>query len=99
MRFLYIFKTFRVWFHLYSLFPFIGMIMFLSYIYFSFNLSLGSKPVGVNCIAIEFSRSHDLIPFTVVLSAPHQQPSFCVSGLGTGTGTIFGSCDEVSRCA
>jgi len=38
-------------------------------------LSLSSKPVGVNCVAIDFSR---LITFTVVLSSPNHQPSLRV---------------------
>ena len=47
----------------------------------SIYLSFGSKPVGVDCVAINFSR---LILFTVVLSAPHHGPptlSLC-PGLG-----------------
>ena len=60
-----------------------------------FYLSLGIKIVGVDCVVIDLSR---LILVTVVLSAPHHQPHF-VSRLGTGTGTIFGSCGEVSGCA
>src|SRR6218665_1138306 len=45
------------------------------------SISLGSKPVGVNFVAIDFSH---LILFIVVLSAPLHQPLF-VSGLGTGS--------------
>src|SRR6218665_3303980 len=65
-------------------------------------ISIGSKAVDVDTIAIYFShlillRWCYLHSFTVVLSAPTPNPLF-VSGLGTGTGTIFLSCGKVSRC-
>src|SRR6218665_2996324 len=44
----------------------------------SIYLSLGSKPIGVDCVAIYFSR---LILFMLVLTAPHHQPSLPCPGL------------------
>ena len=44
----------------------------------SIYTSLGSKPVGADCISIDFSH---LILFTVVLSTPHHQPSLRVQAL------------------
>src|SRR6218665_289822 len=60
-------------------------------IFISIYLSLGSKLIGVDCVAIDFSR---LIVYTVVLSEPTTNPLF-VSRLWTGTGFLwrgFGVC-------
>src|SRR6218665_3889574 len=43
------------------------------------SLHVGSKPVGVDCVAIDFNR---LILITVVLSSPNHQTLSSCPGLG-----------------
>src|SRR6218665_1587948 len=53
-------------------------VFFQASIDFYLHVSLGSKPVGVDCVAIDISR---LILFTMVLSAPLLQPTLRVRAL------------------
>jgi len=53
--------------------------------YLSIFLSLGSKPVDVPCVSIDFRR---LILFSVVLWSPHQQWALTTDGLVVNAKTV-----------